>query len=792
MSDIAERGVKFLLLAELAPSAKAIIDDFAKTIKGLQAQVDELTVKAATATAAAVASASNAASASAQKAEVEVVRSAGAMSAAMEASVPTGKLEQLYQIQSAMLEMKQQREEAIYTNSLQRMEQAYEEYENAKAAIAESAAQRTADLLDFMDGKTTEMPDRGGLNRDEEQQYLEAFRKQAESAQAEFEKIEAKRVAQSNKSVEDELNRQIKEAEGQQKTDEKKAESAKRTLEKKEEAAKKAADKENERIDKLVQKAIDADNKELESAKRKDEQKIRLAEQTAERQMERAHAAARQVVSNALEMGESVMRIARGFAALGLVGERELGKVTDAVLKAQAAMDFMMGISRTIQKLDEGYRLLRTSIMAAAAAQEVFNVASATGVAVGAGGGGAEGALAAGAAGGAGGSLVTRGVIAGGGYAAAGLGALGGGAAEMTGLAVGAGVATAGALVIAALAALAAGITSTVMVIKEANEGGSGVGEYSETVGGTVNSFLAYLPNVMFLTKAYELSNAGQQNNIDKLQGNVAEGQQRGQLDAQDEAKILSFEQEVARLKKESFPIEQARKMTALEMLSPLGKQSAIMQEISRLSKEANSGDRSAGEAIIKWQDQRLRNEQQIASVKIQSAQEAIRLAQSEIVEVERKQAAIISANQSAAERFGLLDDEKQQEIIQAKQRLNTGGASVEDLRLVQGFSGSTDERIKQLAQQRARNAGFGIFEQEAANEVKQLEGIKRKLEIEVKQKTDFIVRIDEDQDRLAARIAAEVARIKGISEKQLSDKINEALKEIGALKTSIKQRNAS
>jgi hypothetical protein len=360
---------------------------------------------------------------------------------------------------------------------------------------------------------------------------------------------------------------------------------------------------------------------------------------------------------------------------------------------------------------------------------------------------------------------------------------------------LGGGLATVGAAFLAALGGLTFGITSAGIVIKEVFEKGiGGGGSYSEAVGNS-----AYNPlNYTYQMQAFRyvagagLGITGQQENISKLQAGVESGQQRAKLDVADEAKILSFEQEVAKLRKESFPLEQARKMTALEMLSPLGKQSTIMQEIGRLSKEANSGDRSAGEAIIKWQDQRLRNEQQIASVKIQSAQEAIRLAQSEIVEVERKQAAIISANQSAAERFGLLDDEKQQEIIQAKQRLNTGGASVEDLRLVQGFSGSTDERIKQLAQQRARNAGFGIFEQEAANEVKQLEGIKRRLEIEVQQKTDFVVRIDEDMDQLSQRIAMEVTRIKGTWEKGLSDKINDALKQINELKGNIKQRNAS
>ena len=794
MSDMAERGVKFVLLAEVSPSAKAVIDEFAKRVQSLQAQVDELTAKAATATSASVASAAGAASAAAQKAEADVAKSATAMSESMAASVPTNKLEQLYQIQSAMLEMKQQREEAIYTNSLERMEQAYEQYENAKAAVAESAAQRTADLLDYMEGRITEMPDRGNLNRDEEQAYLEAFRKQAESTQAEFEKIEAKRAAQANKSVEEELARQIKEAEAAQKADEKKAESAEKSLKRKEDAAKRAEERENERIDRLVTKALEADDKEVESARKSEQRKIEAAEQTAARQIERSHASARQVISNALEMGESVMRIGRGFMALGLVGERELGKLTDAMLKAQAAMDLMMGISRTLQKIDEGYRLLRQSILAAAAAQEALNLVTASGAVLGSGGGrgGAGGSLAAGAAGGAGGSLMTRGLIGGTGFAMSGLGALGAGAAEATGLAVGAGIATAGGLVVAALAALAVGITSTVMVIKEATEGGSGVGSYSETVGGTVNSLLSYLPNVMFLTKAYELSNAGQLNNIDKLQANIGPGQERAKYDPRDEAQILSFEEEVKKLRQESFRLEQARKLESLETLSPLGKQAAIMQEIGSLQSAANSGDRAAGDAIIRWQDQRLRNEQQIATIKIQSAQEAIRLAQSEIVEVERKQAAIISANQSAAERFGMLDEDKQQEIIAAKQRLNAGTASVEDLRLAQGFSGQTDERIKQLSVQRARAAGFGIFEQEAMNEVKQLDGIKRKLEIEVKQNTEFVVRIDEDLDRLSQRIASEVAKVKGLREKELTDKVNEALKQIGDLRTSIKQRSAS
>lgn len=95
--------------------------------------------------------------------------------------------------------------------------------------------------------------------------------------------------------------------------------------------------------------------------------------------------AKREMFATLAEMSGSVMQVARGFVAMGLAGEKDLEKVMRGLMQVQSAFDLVSGGTRIMLGLGKSMHLYRQATEAATAAQNAFNVAQGTGAAIGQG-----------------------------------------------------------------------------------------------------------------------------------------------------------------------------------------------------------------------------------------------------------------------------------------------------------------------------------------------------------------------------------------------------------------------
>jgi hypothetical protein len=107
------------------------------------------------------------------------------------------------------------------------------------------------------------------------------------------------------------------------------------------------------------------------------------AQIAADRNRNRYREAARNLREQFSELSESVMRVGRGITLLGLAGEKDLAKLQEGLLKAQAAMDIFSGGLKVINKLERAWSAYVTMIETANVAMATHNALSAVGGAAG-------------------------------------------------------------------------------------------------------------------------------------------------------------------------------------------------------------------------------------------------------------------------------------------------------------------------------------------------------------------------------------------------------------------------
>ena len=152
----------------------------------------------------------------------------------------------------------------------------------------------------------------------------------------------------------------------------------------------------------------------------------------------RIRSSKREITSTFAELGGSIMRVTRGVTALGLAGEADMEKIVKGLLKVQGAFDIVSGGLQVWVKMQQVIEGVRKMLLATAAAEELLAAATAKralvqGVANATGGAGAVGGAIGGAAKNIGemtaGTLLAKGLRSFGGKA---LGAAGGLAAGAT------------------------------------------------------------------------------------------------------------------------------------------------------------------------------------------------------------------------------------------------------------------------------------------------------------------------------------------------------------------------
>ncbi len=207
--------------------------------------------------------------------------------------------------------------------------------------------------------------------------------------------------------------------------------------------AAKAAEKESQRKTALIAKEAQERRDAIQKSVREHEQA--LAKQAA---------ANRAVTDGLVQASESVVKLSRGFAALGVVSDENAKKILEVTNQVEAAIEVAKGAIGVYRGVAGAVAAYRTSVAAAAAAEKALGKARAATAAAGG-----------------------VGKVIGGVSGAAGLA---GGAAGATGLASAAAAAAPIAAVIAGLAALAAAI----VLATESITGATGPGSASNAVGG--------------------------------------------------------------------------------------------------------------------------------------------------------------------------------------------------------------------------------------------------------------------------------------------------------------------
>lgn len=741
MAENAERGVVFVLRTQIDPSARATLDQFAAEVQAKQATVDSAITAAAAASAAAVAQ--NVSSVSTQ-----VTNYSGVSQDAVQ----------------QFLANTQQAEQAYFEQSAQRRAKQAQEQQDALNVEAMSLEELMAER---------EAISRAGYEREKEAHAaaLEEERVAMEAYFAAIEELRQKALNDAESINDDEILAvaELEKAAIDSVNNREKADAKFRTQTSRERAR--------------------SVNEAIEGIERETEEHARSAAEMQRRNEQISQSAGR-IVSAISEGSEAVMRLARGFAHLGLVGETDLQKLQDSLLWIQGSTEIFTGLVRSIRQVSEGYDAYRRIVILTTQAQVALNAATATSAATSAG------AAAVGVGAGAATPLMTS--LVGG---AAGVGGAIAGAGGAIGLQAGA---SALGIFVAAVGTAVGAITGFASIVATASEiqkhgfgGGATSGGMVEAVGTTVfnpfflaNRFLEGekpLDGGESTKRAYE--NAAQA----EKRLSIAQEQRKLNLELQkrDEAEINRLKSEQAAITSQQAAIEKEMESARMSALTPEQRRAELVKQIGELEKNTTITAEQRGRAIIDLSRQRLQAEQEIHRTQLQAAQDAEREDQRKLADVNQRIEAERNAMLSAQERFGLMTAEEQQGVLDITQRFRQGAGNVdvEELRKIRGFSGAMDEQIAAEARRRAQAAGFG---QVQAGDVQRLQGLEREratIEATVKADATVIAKLEVDSRQVADQINQQINGQFKVIMQSMAERIGQTALNVEKLEAAMLQR---
>lgn len=504
------------------------------------------------------------------------------------------------------------------------------------------------------------------------------------------------------------------------------------------------------------------------------------------------------VVSAFSEGSEALMRFANGFKYLGLVGEKDLQKLTDALLTIQGTTQVFTGAIRLVRQASEGYDAYRKVVLLTAEAHVALTAAQSASAASGAA-----------AAAGAGGSTMGRMATG-----AAGIGARLGMAAETVGIAAGGAGLTifAGALAAAsgALFATVSAVDTFRNALKFGAGGGAAEGSLTQTIGtSSMNPFARAMgtgsaieagqtvarglldPFNLFGLKGKttgEKQAEDEKKNIDRLaqiQATRAEQQRR---DEEDLNKIVS---ERSAIEMQRAAIERETMQHRLGAMAAEERRARIVEEISSIENDSTLTAEQRAKQMIQFSTQRLSVEREISAERMRSAQETLAAAKQELQTKEQQLKSAQDAALSAQERFGLLSAEEQQQLLASQKQFAAGaqGVGVEDLRKLRGFSGAMDEQIASEARRRAQAAGFGAFQAEDVKRIQQLETERQQIEVKVKAQAQVVATLEVDSKKVAAEINKQIDAQYGIILKTMAEQIGMTSAKVKEIEDGMRNR---
>ena len=761
MAENAERGVVFVLRTQIDPSARATLDQFAAEVQAKQATVDSAITAAAAASAAAVAQ--NVSSVSTQ-----VTNYSGVSQDAVQ----------------QFLANTQQAEQAYFEQSAQRRAKQAQEQQDALNVEAMSLEELMVER---------EAISRAGYEREKEA-HAAALEEERVAMEAYFAAIEELRQKALNdaESITDEEIIAVAELE-------KVAIDSVEAREKADAKFRTATARERTRS---VNEAIDGIERENEAHERS------AAE--IQRRNEQISTSAGRIVSAISEGSEAVMRLARGFAHLGLVGETDLQKLQDSLLWIQGSTEIFTGLVRSIKQVSEGYEAYRKMILLTTEAQIALNAATAAGTVAQGGQVALNAATAAGArrvgsevagdiAGGAVGSIATGAgmtLMARLAMAANSAGNVMGAGASTIGLQT-SGIAAAGGISVAIFALIAElkGLSDNIVEMRKFGFGQGASPDSWVNKAGSSN----WNPFVQLMMLDDE---TGQQSDLAKAREaaekaekrlSIAQEQRKMNLELQkrDEAEINRLKSEQAAITSQQAAIEKEMESDRMSALTPEQRRAELVKQIGELEKNTTITAEQRGRAIIDLSRQRLQAEQEIHRTQLQAAQDAEREDQRKLADVNQRIEAERNSMLSAQERFGLMTAEEQQGVLDITQRFRQGAGNVdvEELRKIRGFSGAMDEQIAAEARRRAQASGFG---QVQAGDVQRLRGLEREratIEATVKADATVIAKLEVDSRQVADQINQQINGQFKVIMQSMAERIGQTALNVEKLEAAMLQR---
>jgi hypothetical protein len=765
MADNAERGVIFTLKAQIDAQAKSAVDSFFATITDASNSVSSATEKVVK---------------TAEKSAEEIVKSWTSAFDAVNTSAS-----QVKQDDSAIQTFLSKSGDA-YDAFVKAQADRLQKLTDAESQNRDVSAMSLAELLDEQNSRTESAYER------EKRTVEEALAKELQAMNAYFAAVEELRNKAANQAEE-------------------------------------LTNEEIEDVQRLEKEAVEATSNRQKADERflkttGDERKRQVAEQIGEirrveAEQERTAAEARRrneqigasvgrVVSAFSEGSEALMRFANGFKYLGLVGEKDLQKLTDALLTIQGTTQVFTGAIRLVRQASEGYDAYRRVVLLTAEAHNALTTAQTASAASAA----ANGAVQAGSAAGADAGGSTMGRLATGaarmgtgiGMAAGQIGIEAGGAAGLT--IFGAAIAAVSGALFAAVSA----VDTFRNALKFGAGGGAVEGSLTQSIGtSSMNPFA----RAMGTGSALEAGQTVARGILDPFNLFGFKGKTTGEKQADDEKKNIDRlaqiqatraeqqrrdEEDLNKIVSERSAIEMQRAATEREtMQHRLGAMAAeerrakIISEIATVEKDSTLTAEQRAKQMIQWSTQRLSVEREISAERMRSAQETLAAAQQELQTKEQQLKSAQDAAMSAQERFGLLSAEEQQQLLASQKQFAAGaqGVGVEDLRKLRGFSGAMDEQIASEARRRAQAAGFGAFQTEDVKRIQQLETERQQIEVKVKAQAQVVATLEVDAKKVADQINKQIDAQYGIILKAMAEQIGMTSAKVKELEDGMRNR---
>lgn len=733
MAEIAERGVNFILRASTDPTARTVVEDFAKTLVSAQSQVD---------------------------------RAAAAASRAIEESIASVEV----QVRQTVEKTVSAAEEAAIKSAERQAQVEEKEIQERLSAIEQGQARLSAEQLS-LEGKSLDELEALRESRiadrlaKEEAKYLEAMnaRIKAERAYEEISEAARKQVAETGRALSKEeidIIRQI--------------EKARDSLYRESEAAEKRWTSVQEaEQDRRLNLAI------VEQKKKKSlQEEADDAAKAAHEKVQKLIDGGKEALSGALLAST---QLTRGLALLGIAGEKDVGRLTESIIRLQGALEAFEGFLSTVQKLEKAYRAWTAATVAQTAAEEALSAARLAGAGAGSAAAGVRGAIGAEAA-----------EVAG----SVGANAVGGLAGGVAGTVV---AGKSGGFIAANMARIASWGTKARVATAPLVSGAAGLasraGPHAAAFGvgyligsGARNAYeeatlqddpfggaLKVTKNLIDIPTlgwgswiigegAFETQRDRRLKREEKeYVGRVEALQRKNQLNDEDRAEMAGLASQKTQLSAAEDEIEKRLYERKLKSMTVDERRAEIAAKLAEAQKAAQTGDESSHAKVITLLERRLEGEREIYSIQKTAAEQQLSAAQRALDMAKSKLESEQNSLLSAKERFGMMDAGQQQELVALADQFRKNKAIMpfEEIRKLSGLSTVLDREMKEEAIRRADKAGFDkTVGLEAVKEIEKIQReIKTKLEIDVKAKADVVVKLQTDYEAIAKVVDQQIEK---------------------------------